>query len=121
MSKEQKEPRAWTGVHWIDSIKADDLAEEIVDHFCVAIPGLMACRSGIVSEVEHEELSESALQEISSDLSEVLNGRDSGCIDPEDLDESNCSRIWVESKIMELLRIASNAALADSTPAGEPK
>jgi hypothetical protein len=100
---EPPEGRNWKGVRWIDSIKAGNIAEEICNHFAKAIPELMASRSGIVSEEENDPLSDSAIQEITADLAEVLTGRESGCIDPEDLDDTNCSIMFVEDKLTELL------------------
>jgi hypothetical protein len=103
----EQEPRSWKGVRFKDSVKASGLAEEIVNHFAVEVPKIMSMRSGIVTEVEHEELSDDFIKEISQDLTEVLTGRDSGCLNPEDLDATNCSMAWVEDKLQELLESAA--------------
>ena len=102
------------GVPWSASIMASGIAEEIVNHFSKVVPELMASRSGVVTEVEHESLSEEFLNEITQDLTEVLMGRDSGCMDPEDLDETNCSFHFVEEKLRGLL-VSATAPPATQT------
>src|SRR5260370_31159596 len=93
----------WRGVPWKATIQASGLAEEIVRHFADMATELLGCRSGWVDEETGFEPSDEAIKIAKEDLFNVMMGHDSGCLDPEDLDETNCDFNWTESKLRELL------------------
>ena len=93
----------WRGVPWDATIQASGLAEEIVRHFAEAATELLAARSGWVDEGTGFPPCDKEVKIAKEDLFNVLMGHDSGCLDPEDLDETNCSFNWTETKLRDLL------------------
>jgi hypothetical protein len=92
------------GVPWTASIKATGIAEEIVKHFSEIATSLIASRSGWIDEETGFQPDDAAEKLVAQDLFNVMMGHDSGCLDPEDLDETSCDFHWTESKLNELLR-----------------
>jgi hypothetical protein len=91
------------GVPWAQSIIGSGLAEEIVRHFAETVTSLIVLRSGWIEEETGLEPDDIAEKQVREDIFNVLMGHDSGCLDPEDLDETNCSFNWTESKLRDLL------------------
>jgi hypothetical protein len=48
---------------------------------------------------QHEQAFEQFIEEIKEDVLNCLTGDDSGCLDPDELDATNCELIWLQEQL----------------------
>src|ERR1043165_8912962 len=86
-----------------------EIAEEIIKHISDAALELAFVRHELTSdEVDCDDDAdvktrvaavEEFMERVKEDTLNCLTGDDTGCLDPEELDATNCERIWLEEKL----------------------
>lgn len=91
-------------------------ARAIVKHIADAALELAFVRHDLTSdELLEGDKREDFIEDIKRDTFNCLTGDDSGCLDPEELDETNCELLWLDAQLRR--RIApegSNALIAEA-------
>lgn len=81
------------------AIITEERARVIIKHISDAAIELACIRHSLTSD--EFDLDEAFLDDIKTDVLEVLTGDETGCLLPEELDETNCVRLWLQSKALE--------------------
>ena len=78
---------------------SEDRARSIIKKISDAAIELAVVRHSLTQE--EFELDETFMEEIKQDVLEVLTGDETGCLLPEELDDTNCVRLWLQRKAFE--------------------
>lgn len=102
----------------------NEKTREIIKHISDAALELAFVRHGLTSdEVDVDDdadvktrvtANEAFLEDLKRDTLNCLTGDDTGCLDPEELDESNCELLWLESALATVRQETRAAAFGEA-------
>lgn len=98
-----------TETGWSNNV--NQLARNIIERISDAAIELMIARHELYDD-DGEELEKEAIVLMKSDVVACMTGDDPGCNDPDELDESNCELLWLQS----VLARPSAVAWSDEFP-----